>query len=389
VRRIRFQRRGLLPAVLITIVGVLVAYAFATWGWAALRDSQTGGSTEAGTLPLAVEQPPPSVASTGEYGPIGSVSMVFAGTHVRSGLFGELDPVWLAVSSRDGDYRALSASQLPEPGPGAVAVSPAGDRLAWAGEDGLEVYDTITGESEAISLAAPPTAVGQFSPDGSRLLVYAEALVVVDVDSGRTLSTFEAPAAAVRRTAWRPDGAAVDFVSGRELVTGKVPGDAFTSQPTEVPEAAQLEWSPDGNRLVSLREARGVKHLWVSPYAGGRLGAGRELSTPQISLERLVGFSGDSSIAVIAYALESGATERVLDIPLGGGTATDLTSLPEPGENWVGSETLAIATDTLAFGSTDFEEHIWPWSYPARLVACTVLGLFFLGLFVTRRPRHR
>lgn len=386
--RIRIQRRGLVPAVAVTIVGVMVLYLASTWGWAALQGSASGAETEVGTLPAVVEQPPPSVGTTAEYGPIGSVSMVFAGTEVETGLFGELDPVWLAVSSLDGDYRALNVPGLPEPAPGAISVSPAGDRLAWASEGGLVVYDTLTDETEELELAQPPTAVGPFSPDGSRLLVAADGLQVVDLESGEAVSTVDTDAETVRRAAWRPDGSAVDLVSGDELTTLAVPGSDTTSQPTDIPESAAIAWSPEGDQLVSLREASGVKHLWVASYANGRLGRSRQVATPQTSLDRLIGFSGSNSVAVVAYALESGAVERVLDISLDGGSPTDLTVLPSPGENWAGSQTLAIATDTLSFGSTEFDEHVWPWSHRARLVACSVVGLFFLGLFVTRRPKR-
>ncbi len=49
--------------------------------------------------------------------------------------------------------------------------------------------------------------------------------------------------------------------------------------------------------------------------------------------------------------------------------------------------TLAVATDNLVTGSTDYEGQVWPWSYTSRLVACALFMLFLLGLYVTRRPR--
>ena len=62
-------------------------------------------------------------------------------------------------------------------------------------------------------------------------------------------------------------------------------------------------------------------------------------------------------------------------------------TLPQPGENWVGSDTLAIASDNLLAGSTEYDGQVWPWSYTSRLVACTLFVGFLLGLYVTRRRR--
>ena len=90
-----------------------------------------------------------------------------------------------------------------------------------------------------------------------------------------------------------------------------------------------------------------------------------------------------------AYLLESGSLERVLDISIDGGSPVDLTTLPSPGDNWVGSETLAVSGAALRAGSTDFDNQVWPWSYRARLVSCLLLGLFGLGLWLTRRHRDR
>ena len=104
-------------------------------------------------------------------------------------------------------------------------------------------------------------------------------------------------------------------------------------------------------------------------------------------MDRLLGFSGERTVAVVAYLLESGSVERILDIHLDGRPPNDLTTLPAPGENWVDTGTLAIAADNLVAGSTDYEDQVWPWSYTARLVSCVLFMLFLLGLYVTRRPR--
>ncbi|QZY30315.1 hypothetical protein [Nocardioides coralli] len=384
--RFGIQRRRLLAAVVVTVVGVAALYTASTWGWAAVRGSTTGASGGVGSLPDVVERPPDSVATTGDYGPVGTVSMVFAGTDVRDGLLGDLDPAWLTISSQTGDYRALEVDDLPQPAAGAVAVSPAGDRLAWVGEDGVVVYDPVTDDAAALEVPGA-TSVGTFSPDGELLLVLAEGLVVVDVATGSVVAEVPGDRDDLRRTAWRPDNSAVDVVVGTELVTASVPGPEIARQPTDIPEGSQLAWSATGERLVSLQPARGARRLFVAELQGDRVSASQRVSTTGISLERLLGFSGRDSVTVIARALESGAVQRVLDVPLVTGTIEDVTTLPDPGPNWAGTSTLAVATDTLTFGSTDFADRVWPWSYTARLVMCVLVGVFFLGLFVTRRPR--
>ena len=64
-----------------------------------------------------------------------------------------------------------------------------------------------------------------------------------------------------------------------------------------------------------------------------------------------------------------------------------MTTLPPQGENWRGSATLAVSGDALRSGSTEVDNQVWPWSYRARLVACLLVGLFGLGLWLTRRRR--
>jgi hypothetical protein len=386
--RVRVQRHRFVTALVVTLVGVLLLYVATTTGWAALQDTRSVTSSGVGTLPDAVERAPASVATTEEYGPLGPVSLVYAGTHVASGLFGELDPAWLAVSSQSGDTRALSAPGLPAPDPGAISVSPAGDLLAWVTGGSVRVYGTASGEVRDLA-ESDATRVGAFSPDGSRLLVEGDGLVVLDVGSGEAVARFPASPGTARRAAWRPDNQRVDFVAGRVLVTADASDGTLTRTPSDIPASAGLAWSPSGERLASLQRAGGSQRLFVSSLSDdGQVGAAEHVEVPGVSLQRLLGWSGAGTVAVVAYALETGAQERVLDIPLDGAGPTDLTILPGPGENWAGTGTMAVAGSTLAYGSADFPERIWPWSHLARLVACLVLGLFLFGLYVTRRPRH-
>lgn len=388
--RIRIQRRGLVPAIVIAIVGTVLLYLGSTYGVAAWHASQTSVESGVGTLPAIIENSPDTVPTTDEYGPVGSVSVVFAGTDVRRGLFGSLDDPWIAISAQGGEYRALIAPQLPAPETGAVVPNPDGTRLAWAGGSGVVVYDTVTAESEELTVP-DASAVGPFSPDGSLLLAYAAgALAVVDVATGDALATVDAPAEALGRAAWRPDGSAIDVVIGRQLTTVQLPSGDVSTQSTELPETASLAWSPTGDRLVSLQEESGALRLFVSEAASaGALGAPTRIDTSGLAIDRLLGFSGEHTVAVIALQLESGSLEQIVDVPLDGRSANALTGLPAPGENWVGTPTLAVATENLFTGSTEFNDPVWPWSYTARLVGCSIFALFLLGLYVTRRPRRR
>ena len=188
--------------------------------------------------------------------------------------------------------------------------------------------------------------------------------------------------------AWRADSSAVDYVQGPELVTLPVDGGEPSSQPSPFAEGSPLAWAPTGEQLVALQDDDGVLTLLVATVDDdGQLGEARTVDTSGISLDGLLGFSGDDTVAVRAFLLESGNIERVLDVQLDGGSPVDVTTLPPQGENWRGSATLAVSGDALRSGSTEVDNRVWPWSYRARLVACLLVGLFGLGLWLTRRRR--
>lgn len=385
--RVRIQRRGLVPALILAVVGTVLLYLASTVGLAAWHISQAAPRPGAGALPTVVENAPSSLPTTDEYGPIGGVSLVFAGTEVRDGLLGTLDDPWIAVASHTGEYRAIVAPDLPAPGAAVMTTSHDGNLLAWSTTDGLVVYDAVTGESRELAVDGADH-VGGFSPDSSLLLTQGEQLDIVDVASGDIVASADADPAALGRAAWRVDSSAVDVVVGDELTTLGVPEGDVATQPTDIPEEASLAWSPNGQQLISLRQVEGAKRLFLSELGDdGTLTEGEQVPTEGIALDRLLGFSGDRTVAVVAYLLESGSVERILDIHLDGRPPNDLTTLPPPGENWVDTGTLAIASDNLVAGSTDYDDQVWPWSYTARLVACTLFMLFLLGLYVTRRPK--
>lgn len=388
--RIRIQRRGLVPAAVVAVVGTVVLYLGTTAGVAAWHRQQQDAAppTGRGYLPGVIENAPASLPTTGEYGPPGQVAAVYAGTEVDDGLRGSVDDPWITVSATTGDYRALTEPGLPEAGPGVVRLSPDGGLIAWVGDDGLSVYDTATGEVTHPAVG-PVDAVGPFADDAGHLLVHADGAEVLDLSSGEVVAEARAGAESVRGAAWRPDGATVDLVTDAGRVSLGVDGTGET-HPTTIPPEAQLAWSPRGDRLVDLHEVDGVFRLFVTELrANGSLGEERQLKLPAVSLLHLFGFSGADTVAVDSYLLETGSVERVLDVPLGQTSPSDLMLLPPPGDNWVDADTLSVATGLLPVGSYEWEGQVWPWSYTSRLVACAIFAFFLFGLYVTRRPKRR
>ena len=108
--------RSVVLALVVTVLAVVVLYLAATWGFATWSQSQSPRESGIGATPTTVENAPPSVGTTGQYGPLGAVSMVYAGTAVEDGLLGDVEQPWLAIAAQTGDYRALSAPDLPRSG---------------------------------------------------------------------------------------------------------------------------------------------------------------------------------------------------------------------------------------------------------------------------------
>lgn len=383
-------RSGLLRAVVAALVLALVAYVASTVlfdAWVRSQEVSTSGRAQ---LPSVLYNAPESVATTERRGPVGPVAAVFAGTRVLDGLVGEVEHPWLAVSSRTGDYRAISGPDLPAATPAGVAVSPDGDLLAWAGDDTVVVHDTHTGENRVLE-APGVTAVGAFAPDGERLLVHAGELRVIDVTADAQVASLgDVPARAVPQAVWNPDGTAVSLVDGR-LVEIDVASGRRTPSSVPVSADAELAWSPSGDELVSLQEMSGARRLQVwERRSDGSVRLVRSAPAEGISLAHLLGYTDADTVAVVGLALETGGIQRLFKVAVDGSdTAVEVGQLPAPGDNWVGAETLEVATAALRGGTMRFAEPRWPWSHAAKLVSSLVLALFALGMFLTRRPRHR
>jgi WD40 repeat protein len=159
-----------------------------------------------------------------------------------------------------------------------LALSRDGRRLASAGRDGTaRVWDTATGRGLSLVQAGPGSPAVAISPDGAVAAVGTEGgdVVVFDAATGQARKRLSASGAAVRRLAFRPDGAMLAVVraagtgpEGGGLSVWAVAGGATPTvldHPVAVTDAA---FSPDGSRLVSADKAGAVR-VWEP--ARGRL----------------------------------------------------------------------------------------------------------------------
>lgn len=378
-----------------TVVAALfgaACYVGSTAGVRALRSSEVSTTTAPGAVPDFIYRATETVPTTDGYGPVGPISVVFAGTDVRTGLAGEMDNPWIAVSSQSGDYRALSAPHRPEAGAEAVQVSADGRQLAWGFEEGLVVYDALEDQARELvgDLGSDPL-VGPFSPDGRRLLVFDGSLRVLEVDSGEVVATLSGvDERAAGQAVWTADGSALSYVDAGRLVTHAWQADTRTATPAPISDDATLAWAPAGEQLASMQESRGVKTVQVFDVTpDGELTQAGTLRPEGYGQQRLLGFAGDTSVAVVAQRLQTGPLELVYELStVDTSPPVQTMQMPGQGTNWTGSQTLQVAAQPLVEGTASFEEPSWPWSDVSKLVASVVVTAFLLGLYVTRPVRN-
>lgn len=377
--------------VLATLLGAATFLAL-TEGLESLRASEAVSTSGPGHVPEFVYDAPDTVPTTADYGPVGPVSVVFAGAEVLTGLTGSMVNPWIAVSSRTGEYRALSAPHRPEPSPDAVAVSPDGTVLAWGYADGVVVYDPVTDRArELAGVVDADPRVGPFSPDGRLLTVYDGELRVLRVDTGEVVATLSGvDQAAARQAVWSPDGSALTYARDGRLVTHDWRTDdrAEVRSPTPIARDATLAWQPAGDRLAVMRELRGVRFVEVLGVAddGGLTVAGT-VEADGYAQQELLGFTGEARVTVTALTLETATLPLVFNMSTEDAfPPTRVMQLPGSGRV---VDTLQVAARPLAAGSADFEEPDWPASDRAKLVASIVFAGFLLGLYLTRRPRAK
>jgi hypothetical protein len=374
-----------------TVVATALLYAALTAGLDSAARAGNQPGTQLDSLPALVADPPPSVATTTQRGPVGAVSLVFAASDVQDGLVGHIQNPWIAVAADDGDYRALDEPDLPPAAPGALAVAPAGDLLAWTADaEEVVLLDAVTDERRSMELPGAET-VGAFSPDGRRLLVHdGSAMQVVDTGTGEVVASRDGVGRRqVVQAAWTADGSAVTYVQDGRLVRDE-PGGDTSEQPTVLTEDAALAWSPDGRTLVTVRKISRVNRMERWPARpDGTLGRAERVPTTGVAVNRMLGFTGPDTVAITALRLDTGALVQVLDVPLDGGGPPDrVAGLPPRGPNFLGPETVVVSAESLLDGFADLDEPTWPWSDRSKLVAAVLVVLVAQGSWLTRR-RHR
>jgi WD40 repeat protein len=380
------RARLLITVALAVLLGV-ATYLASTAGLRSLASSPASAATVPAKVPEFVYNPPETVPTTADYGPVGPVSLVFAGTKVRTGLIGEQDNPWIAVSSQNGAYRAVSAPHRPDPRPGAVTVSPDGTAMAWGYAGGVVLYDAVHDTSRELGGVAVDPVMGRFSPDGRHLAVYDGALRILEVGSGQVVATLSGVSErAAHQAVWTPDGAALTYLDGGTVVTQEWRSGRRTAVDAPIPPDATLAWQPSGKQLAAMVEVRGVRSVEVFDVApDGVLTHAGKASPDKYAQQRLLGFTGDTEVTVSALSIDTGtlpfiyAMSTVDDSP-----PTQVMQLSGSGIDW---DTLEVAAAPLANGSARFREPNWPVSDPAKLVASILVTVIALGLYLTRRPR--
>jgi hypothetical protein len=382
------SRIKLVAALLVAVLLGAALYIVLTEGLATLRSSEPEEPTGPGEVPAFVYTPPDTVPTTGDYGPVGPAALVFAVPSVREGLTGRMENAWVAVSSQDGRYRALSVPHRPEPVEGAVALSPDGTTLAWGYENGVVVYDAVSDTARELDQVPGDPVVGAFSPDGNLLTVYAEGLHVMEVGSGEVVAGLEGvDERAARQAVWTPEGAALGYVEDGGLVTHDWrSGDRTVAPAPTIAPDATLAWSPSGEQLAAMREVRGVRFVEVFDVAGsGELSLARTVRPAGHAQRELLGWVNDRRVAVTALRIETGTLELAYSMSTTDTSPpTQLMQLPADGFHRL---TMEVAEVPLRQGSARFEEPAWPATDVAKLVASVVVSVFLLGLYLTRRPR--
>ena len=224
------------------------------------------------------------------------------------------DGAWITYSLYDTPSRAFRTYVLRAdgsdkrqlPGASSAHLSPDGTSIAYTATDRtvhLMAFDG-TGDRRIVDRSAGPVQVGDWSPDGTRLLIQRFSTGEYDMAAGRSLESVKQ-----------------DGTDARSITAGKC--------------YQWFEWSPAGSEiLVSYAPndsfcsvITGPIRLGLVPASGGEL---REIPLPGAESSQVAGtWSPDGTR--IAVAIRKGSSEQLRIIPPTGGAGTTIV----PSGGWI------------------------------------------------------
>lgn len=384
--------RAIVTALVIAVVSAVLIFTALTVGLDLLaRNDAESGASDPGPrrVPDEVFRAPARIRTTDTSGPAGPVAVAFLGTEVRSGFFGNDPWPWIAISATTGDYRVLSAPHLPSARDGRVAVCPTGDRMAWAWEGGVAIYDTRADETTEVTSGVE--GVGRhlrWSADCTQLVFVGSGVRRIDAESGEVDDVPIEPAERQAGTLeWTPDGSAMNYVDGSELVTVRIGSGETSRIDLGMPGVVDIAWHADGARLAAFQATQHGNRLQIFDLSASRLRR-ETVTTRHLSMQRMIGWCDDRGVAVTGLRFGTGAMESIEQVDVDDGTYTQLTRLPWAGENWVSADTMSVAADTLTQPPADVDQPSWPWDIRSRLVITLLVTMVPLAYYFTLLPRR-
>ncbi len=178
----------------------------------------------------------------------------------------EIDPMTGMPMRQLGIHPGLDFMVTDPLGPWLVSLNSAsGETRIWDVEAGTEVHRIRAGAG----------AGAQFSPDGTRLAIWGDGLVLLETGGWKPVRLpLEAGGPVLGAAAFSPDGMRLAVVSDvYGILLMDLVGNRITTwiDPPSPLRIHALAWSPDGTRLAAAT-AQGKLRVWDLPVLAGELG---------------------------------------------------------------------------------------------------------------------